>query len=507
MIDKLRERHGFIGGANQSWPADYSKRQEAARLFITPDLFDLIDVRPITGDEYQTAVARHQNEPQVIEAVGIDETVELLIDIRDAYVRIYFEEWAEARKPYEEFTALLPLIWSRVTEDVRAEWPGREKWFDDVCVPRANVVGEIETRMHHWSTCARDFEEERLSQVPPLATEIPTVVPPAAAGMRLKYPPDFPRQLRALVEDQQDSAEREFDEDRQRTPYYSVREALRRCIMQPFLQFAEIARDEHLWAADEFHDKCMEFLKRASLDIGQKKDQLSKIAFNGEITPEWDRFLKESLQYQTYKDIKRDVIRYVVRYRADIAARERNRLLPTNWRELQEACTATPPVIPEPPKPAEQGSPSNALPPSVPQPAQPEPEEIIEDRSTPVAPPNGEVPSPPVASTVAVASLEVSSSEPIESSAPTVESSAGAEADFGTSIEDPLSAEKIARPTEDPIPPKIAPSCAAVRQAWMDERHPGWSCVEWSKHTGNAYETIKKVLGWHHNQQDAFGPC
>jgi hypothetical protein len=73
-----------------------------------------------------------------------------------------------------------------------------------------------------------------------------------------------------------------------------------------------------------------------------------------------------------------------------------------------------------------------------------------------------------------------------------VESSAGAEADFGTNIEDPLSVEKIARPTEDPIPPKIAPSCAAVRQAWMDERHPGWSCVEWSKHTGNAYETIKK---------------
>src|SRR5262245_8468297 len=33
---------------------------------------------------------------------------------------------------------------------------------------------------------------------------------------------------------------------------------------------------------------------------------------------------------------------------------------------------------------------------------------------------------------------------------------------------------------------------AAVRQAWMDERHLGWACVEWSRHTGSAYKTIKK---------------
>jgi hypothetical protein len=33
---------------------------------------------------------------------------------------------------------------------------------------------------------------------------------------------------------------------------------------------------------------------------------------------------------------------------------------------------------------------------------------------------------------------------------------------------------------------------AAARQAWMDKQHPGWSAVEWSKQTGNAYETIKK---------------
>jgi hypothetical protein len=33
---------------------------------------------------------------------------------------------------------------------------------------------------------------------------------------------------------------------------------------------------------------------------------------------------------------------------------------------------------------------------------------------------------------------------------------------------------------------------AAERQAWMDQRHPGWSCLEWSQRTGNAYETIKK---------------
>jgi hypothetical protein len=33
---------------------------------------------------------------------------------------------------------------------------------------------------------------------------------------------------------------------------------------------------------------------------------------------------------------------------------------------------------------------------------------------------------------------------------------------------------------------------AAVRRDWMDKRHPGWSSVEWSKHTRNAYKTIKK---------------
>jgi hypothetical protein len=33
---------------------------------------------------------------------------------------------------------------------------------------------------------------------------------------------------------------------------------------------------------------------------------------------------------------------------------------------------------------------------------------------------------------------------------------------------------------------------SAVRQAWMDRRHPGWSLPQWRDHTGMAYETLKK---------------
>jgi hypothetical protein len=186
MIAKLRNQLGFIDGANQSWPTDYSKRQEAARLFITPDLFDLIDVRPITADEYQTAVERHRNEPRVIETVGVDETAKLLIGTREAYLQIHFEEWSEALKEqsessepfYLKFKAQVPVILSRATADVRAEWPDRETWFDDVCVPRANAMGEIETRIEIWCTRARNLEEELLSQVPSVDPQSPPSAAP-----------------------------------------------------------------------------------------------------------------------------------------------------------------------------------------------------------------------------------------------------------------------------------------------------------------------------------------
>jgi hypothetical protein len=164
MIDKLQEQHGFIDGANLSWSDDYFRRQRMASRFITSDLFDVIDARPITADEYQTVIARHQNEPQVVKQIGVDETVALWIGMFDAYVEIHFEEWAQARKPYEEFSARLLLIRSRVTEDCRAKWPGHAEWFDLVCLPRANAVGEIETRIDLWRTRARDLEEERLAE-------------------------------------------------------------------------------------------------------------------------------------------------------------------------------------------------------------------------------------------------------------------------------------------------------------------------------------------------------
>jgi len=57
-------------------------------------------------------------------------------------------------------------------------------------------------------------------------------------------------------------------------------------------------------------------------------------------------------------------------------------------------------------------------------------------------------------------------------------------------------AEPIAPPVTE-AKPAAAPSAeqaerAAERQTWMDRQHPGWSCVEWSKHTRNDYKTIKK---------------
>jgi hypothetical protein len=32
---------------------------------------------------------------------------------------------------------------------------------------------------------------------------------------------------------------------------------------------------------------------------------------------------------------------------------------------------------------------------------------------------------------------------------------------------------------------------AKVRTEWLDERHPGWSLVDWREHTGAAYETLR----------------
>lgn len=32
---------------------------------------------------------------------------------------------------------------------------------------------------------------------------------------------------------------------------------------------------------------------------------------------------------------------------------------------------------------------------------------------------------------------------------------------------------------------------AKVRSEWLDERHPGWSLVDWRDHTGAAYETLR----------------
>jgi hypothetical protein len=32
---------------------------------------------------------------------------------------------------------------------------------------------------------------------------------------------------------------------------------------------------------------------------------------------------------------------------------------------------------------------------------------------------------------------------------------------------------------------------AKVRSEWLDERHPGWSLVDWREHTGAAYETLR----------------
>jgi hypothetical protein len=392
-----------LDGSHLAWRDSVDRRKEALNKFRVgrsdesrSGLFDRFTDREIsTPAEWEALI----NDPDTIDFVGFKEVLNYVVLTYIAVEDAYILEWKQTNKSsYEQLEKLLLLIKAEAIRRGLKKCGYGEDWFNRRVLPYANA--EIDARIENRRNWARDVEKHRLTE---------------AAAASVKRKKGKPPKTRISQTPAESTIEAPTEPPRQDLPVMARRTVWEG--LPPPLDILPLPAVEPI---------------RTELPSGRQ------------IPPISERLASSPPSSGLVHDpISEDVL--------PVDPQSPPSSAPEPLMASDEQPTPS-----EPDKPQE--SPSNALPPSVPQLPPPEPEEIIEDRSAPVAPPNGEVPSPPGASPVAVASLEASSSEPTEASAPTVESSDGAEADFGTSIEDPLRAEKIAEPTEEPIAEPIGAS-------------------------------------------------
>jgi hypothetical protein len=124
----------------------------------------------------------------------------------------------------------------------------------------------------------------------------------------MTYPQDFPADSRAKVEASRIRAGRKFDSACERLDSaLELEKAFWRCVLTPFLAFAEEACRLRLWPVDEMDEKCREALRQLTIHAyydkgrGIVRDPIGY--FDGSLLVEAEQELKRTSQWRKYENL------------------------------------------------------------------------------------------------------------------------------------------------------------------------------------------------------------
>jgi hypothetical protein len=167
QLEELDEKLGFAGGDHWRWVDSLGMRREALRSLIGsdyPGFYYRPTCAPIRNEsELKAVIERHQNDPDVIDLIGVYKTVELLVGTFNTMAAAYLSICPGAPGRYQRFPKWLKAIKQQAIRRCREKWRGRGDWFNRMPLPNAGA--ELESAADAWRRKARALEESALDFV------------------------------------------------------------------------------------------------------------------------------------------------------------------------------------------------------------------------------------------------------------------------------------------------------------------------------------------------------
>lgn len=157
---ELIEKHGFTGD-HSTWHQSAARRCRAAEImFPTPPIHPVTSHLPILSTEGRIDRSQLENDPLVVDSIGIDESITLASERLSTLATDYLSLWGSSTKAdSENFARWLVQAKAAVVSALKGLWAKSEwhsAWFARACQPKVALA--LDNIVDSESRRARRFE-------------------------------------------------------------------------------------------------------------------------------------------------------------------------------------------------------------------------------------------------------------------------------------------------------------------------------------------------------------